>query len=778
MRTKIIKRASLVVLILVFTLTPRLNAGAITSDNDENEPWLRTTAVDGKGRIYCDEGTKALLSALCSNSAQTLSETTSNNLVTVTMHVNAGEGQFEGEADPLVHSKEFYFRDSFDDYTKPVSERNDYVFAGWSKSPEATSVDVIAGETRISNVGTDLYAVWSNKSYVYYHVINGFWENPVDGEAYSEIIMEYNSGSNFQSLTPTPRTVENVYNFVGWFERMSGQGKEYTSSTVIDGFITDVYSAWNYDATKIDRPMELDTEYDFTAGISVPVFTFTAPETAVYEVYTNGIVSGDTDEDSYQGMVRVRNIFDRSLAMEEQMNPESGWGDVHTYYEMQAGETYYIRVGEVSGKYLSAKVAIRKPTMVDVNFHANLPGESGAYFDGDPTKLIKTVAFPVGYDIRIKSIVGLNYDEENYQFATWQTENDDDHSYLIVTEDTTDLYASYVEMITVYLDYNGGYDPFTKAPSCTAKFIPGRSFEAPIDPSIDDPAISFVGWSRNQDATEPDGDIKEGGMDAGLLKNQTLYAVYGEKVPVTYVVNGGGYMVDDPNVTVYETSLGNGHIFYGMAVMHDNENVKHAGWIDQNGERIYETSHIDANYHIDGETTFTAVLNYQLTAFANGGLFPNGGIGGAEVIRAELPYEDEDSTFSLSDILARTGTPIIPDDNTKEFAGFATRADATEPNITDETPLVNLSYIYTVWKDKEEPTPSEDEDSEFNPNKDEESEASVVPNTGVNHSDTDSLTVIYSEAVVTILVLGLVSCYFIRKYHAKNQNLEFLSQPS
>lgn len=763
MNMNYIKRVGLTFFALMFSLMSSLNVSAMGDEKTDDEPWLHTTAANGKGRIYCGEGAKSLFSALCSNSSEALSGTSSSGVVTVTMHVNSGEGHFDGETDPLTHSQEFYFRDSFDDYTKPVSERSDYVFAGWSKSPEATSVDVIAGETRVSNVGTDLYAVWSNKAYVYYHIINGFWENPADGEVYSEIIMEYNSGSTFQNLTPAPRTVENVYDFVGWYERMSGQGEEYTTSTVIDKFITDVYSAWNYNVEKIDNRMELNTEYDFTAGVSVPIFTFTAPETAVYEVYTDGIVSGDTDDDSYQGMVRVRNIFDRGLSIEEQMNPAEGWGDVHTYYEMQAGETYYIRVGEVSGKYLSAKIAVRKPTMVNVNLHANLPGETGAYFNGDPTKLTETIAFPVGYDIRTKSIDGLNYDEENYQFGTWQAENDDGHSYLLITEDTTDLYASYVEMTTVYLDYNGGYDPFTKAPSYAAKFIPGRSFQTPVDPAISNPAISFVGWSRNQSATEPDSDIIEGGMDAGSLKNQTLYAVYGEKVPVTFIVHGGGYMVDDPNITVFETSIGKGHIFYGMAVMHDNENIKHSGWIDQNGERIYETSEYDSNYHVNGESIFTAVLDYQLTAFANGGLFPNGGIGGAEIIRAEVPYEDEDSTFSLSDILARTGTPIVPDDDTKEFAGFATRADATEPNITDETPLVNLNYIYAVWKDREEPTPSED-DTDTDEDGSEETETPAVPNTGANFLGIDGATMAYSGIVAMILILSLVSGCLIRKH--------------
>lgn len=702
------KRAGLASMALALLLAlplPLMSTPDVVALSADGNSWSEYVAGD---RTYCDAGAASLFVAICSEAAPQLLGTEPNNasgVVTVTMHVNDGEGYFEGEADPLVHPKDFYFRDGFDDYTEPVSTRADYVFAGWSKSPAATTVDVVVGGDRAGSVGTDLYAVWSNKAYVYYHTPGGVWEDPDSGELYQHILMEYDAGSHFQYLDPNPQPLEgNIYNFVGWYEKMSGEGTEYTPATIIDTLITDVYSAWNYNAGNIDA-MELDVKYDFTSGVSVPVFAFTAPETAVYEVYTEGIVS--PEEDALQGMVRIRNIFDYGLAMESQMDPSTGWGDVHTYYEMQAGETYYIRVGEAGGKFLSAKLAVRKPTMVNITFHAN---EASAYFDGDPAKTTKNVAFPVGYDIRTKFVDGLEYDTENMAFGRWETENDDGHSWLLVTEDTTDLYAEYVEMISVYLDYNGGYDPFTEEPNTVAKFIPGYCFETPIDPVVDNPALSFVGWSRNPAATEPDADITEGLTGAEAFHGQTFYAVYGEKVPVTFVTEYGGYMADDPNVTVYETSLAAGHVFYGMAVMHANENVKHTGWIDQNGERLYETSDVDGNYHISGETTFTAVLEYRLTAFANGGVFPNGGIGGAEILGVQVPYGGGATTFSTDEVLDRTGTPVSYDAS-KHFVGFATTADATEPDIIDGvTPVEDLNYIYVVWgeNDPDEPDTPED----------------------------------------------------------------------
>ena len=739
MRKNIVKRAGLAFFALVFGALPMAKAGAVENN------------YTSKGKTYCDAGAASVFVAICSNSTPTLlgsEPTTASGLVTITMHVKAGEGHFEGEADPLTHSKEFYFRDPFDDYTEPVSERSDYVFAGWSRSEAATTVDFSPTDVRAGQVGSDIYAVWSNKAYVYYHTPNGIWREPGTGDEYQHVLMEYTPGTAFQYLNPDPQPLESRnYDFVGWYERMNGQGLHYTNETIIDTLITDVYSAWNYNAEGIDNEMLLNEKYDVTVGVSVPVFTFTAPETATYEIYTEGIVS--EGEDAFQGMVRVQDIFDRNLAMESQIDPSTGWGDVHTFYEMRAGETYYIRFGEAQGNFLRFKASIRKATMVNITFDADKDGTMGAYFGTDPAQTSKVMAFPVGYDIRTEMMEDLNYDDENVSFGVWNTLDDDGHSYLLVTEDLTYVYAWYVEMVTVHLDYNGGYDPFDKDEhSMDAKFIPGSHFETPIDPDIDDPAIDFVGWSRDPHATKPDEDIIEANTSADTLKNETLYAVWGEKVPVTFVVGGGAFMLDDPNITVFEDARAKGHVFYGMSVMHFDSRVRHLGWTDQDGEFIWPWD-VVGDYHIKGETTFTAVLGFRLTAFANGGLFPYGGIAGAEIIGVEVPYEDEDSVFYIDDILDRTGIPVNQEDENKRFLGFATTPDATEPDIIDgETRLVYLDHIFAVWGD-----PKEDEDEEVPP----------VPDTGANTKQIEMITSSSIVLFATVIVMIPFGVFAVRK---------------
>ena len=720
------------------SLVSALNASATGGTDGENqeaeERWIN---YDPEGEIYSVGDAQENFDGLHADRELLGANANDDGIVTITMHVKEGEGHFEGEENPQIHSKSYYFRDLYIDYTEPVSDRgNGYVFAGWSSREEADAVDITVGNVAAGRIPSDIYAVWSDKAYVYYHIPSGYWE--YQGQAYQHIMAEYDAGAEFQLLkNPDPVPFEDdTYVYAGWYTELFGRGEEIREGDPVTAYELDVYLAWNYDTDAIDA-LELNTPEHVEVGYQSPVLKFTPEEDGIYEIYTDGIVSDPSSEDTlYQGMLRIRDLWDHGLAIESQMDPSEGWGDVHAYLEMEAGTTYYIRLDEAGGHDIDFNVLVRKSQMVDVTFDADKDGLYNGHFDGDPEQTTKVVSLPVGYDIKSKSIPGLEYDDENFAFGVWKTNPDDGHSWLLVTEDLDYVYASYVEMITVHLDYNGGHHPYyPEEHTYDAKFMPGKTFETPIDPVVDDPALAFAGWAFESDATEPDPEITEGATDAEAFKNQTLYAVYSQKAPVTFVVNGGGYMADDPNLTVYETSYGIGHIFYGMAVMHDNPRVKHSGWVDQDGVRTYMTDGVDGRYRIHGETTFTAVLNYEVLVDGNGGLLPNGGFGPAEEIRVEIPYEDEDSTFSIEDALERTGEPYLPDDDTKEFAGFATTPNATEPDVDDDTLLIDLDTVYVVWKDKEEPEP------EPTPASDDEPEAPEVPNTGANTITAERVTV-------------------------------------
>ena len=623
----------------------------------------------------------------------------------ITMH--AGDhGHFaDGEhdaGDDKSRTKSYFFADKFDDYTKPVRDDAGYVFAGWSKNPEATSADVELGELTAAQIGTDLYAVWSDTAYVNYQIYNGSWTNPADGNDYTSVMASYAVGAHFQPLSPSPTPDSNVYNFVGWNTDIYGEGDPLTAETVIDEYYIDAYSEWEYATDRIDDELSLDEEKDVTVGVSIPVFKFTAPETAIYEIYTNGI---EYDEEmKYQGFIRLRNVKDGSLAKEEYIDPTQGFTDVHLYYEMQAGETYYARFGETDGNYLHFKAGIRKATMKTVTFDSNRG--SGAWYGNDHSQTTKEVEVPVGENVIRLFLDDLNYDETKISFNVWQTEPDPDeiHNYCIITDSTDTVYADWTEVVAINLDYNGGHDHFQpEITSKVATYPRWVKFETQMDPDIDDPSKDFAGWSRDPQAAVPDTDIVEGENEATDYDGETFYAVYTDKVLTTYKTTGGTFMMNDPDATSYEASRGTGHIFYGMSVMSSNPRIEHVGWVDDKGNSTSATSDIDGTYHINGDTTFTALLKYKILAEGNGGHFVVGcGLGTCDREPLEISYTEEDSTFSYDDAKRTVGIPVSYEEG-KSFIGYATTPDATEPDaidgVTRLTDLDGVDALYAVWAD-------------------------------------------------------------------------------
>lgn len=670
-----------------------------------NDAWGTPTSDSNiKEKAYCGESYKNRFSACdgyTATSQPIVSSQNGSGYIDVSLHSGA-HGHFD-EGDPDTYTKTWHRVDSFNEYTAPIADDAGYVFAGWSTFADASEPNVEIGAVRVGELSTgdtlDLYAVWSDTVYVYYYINNGFWESP-SGDIYQIVLMEYPAGSHFQSLPSNPAPFQNVYNFRGWNTQMNSGGTPLDSSTVLNKYISEAYVVWEYDPTRVDAfeltTDETDTKWlDVTVGVSVPVFRFTAPSAGYYEIYTSGI-------SDLTGVIYVQDAFDRKQAGEELIDPTVGFSDVHAYYEMQAGETIYIRFLEGVGNFMTLRAAIRQPETCTVTFDAN---HSSAHFGEDQSQTTMDIVLPKGKDIKRLFLSELAYDETSISWGSWiknREPSTDEPSYLLVEGPMT-VYALYTERITVHLDFNGGYHPFDKdVHSIDAKFKPSEKFETPNDPDIDNPHLDFVGWARSATATEPDSDIIEGGTPAADLKNQTLYAVYGDKVTTTFRTTAGAYMLEDPSVTVYESTRGDGHIFYGMSIQHYNLNVKHEGWVDQNGVEVFATSDIDGLYHIHGDTTFTPILKYEMNAQANGGYFVEGcGLGTCNSEPVRVPFGEDSLKFSYSAVSEKAGTPL-PNDTSKYFLGYATSAIATEPDIIDgSTWLEDLAEIYAVWGDDE-----------------------------------------------------------------------------
>ena len=630
--------------------------------------------------------------------------------VQITMHsgpaAHEDYGRFEdGRHDEgNIHTRtiEVFFADSITDYTKPASNRDGYIFAGWSSDPEAKDVDVFTGEGKAVEIGSDIYAVWTDKVNVIYGIPDGVWENPETGDEYQYIQMNYSVGQNFQELPSQSTALRPLFNYLefdGWYSDLNAKGTRYTTSSVIgDELESWIYAAWKYIPERIDNELTLGTDSDISIGVARPVYKFTAPESAIYEFYTKDI----NPDDDLHVTLRVTGDHTEELATEKPIDPTESTGNKHTYYEMEAGKTYYIAFGETYNNVAHFKAGVKKAEMVTVTFDANY-GDNKAWFDGDHSKTTKEVEFPVGAEISSEYISGHEMDENFIKFHHWSLvpAGSDEDYYVMVTGPMT-VYAQYIKMAAINLDYNGGYNPYDKnIHSEVVTFNRDTKFETPMDPKIDIPDKDFAGWSRNKNATEPDADIIEGRTASYELDGETLYAVWTDKVVVTFKTIGGAYMMDDPNATVFETTYGKGHIFYGMAVMHDNYRVEGEGWMDQDGNVTSVVSISDPDYRITGDTVFTSVLHYRMTAVGNGGHFIIGcGFGACEREAVPHRYYGHDSTFSYAEAKKHVGIPAS-DEEGKYFIGYATSPDATEPDIIDgETRLEDLGLIYAVWGDE------------------------------------------------------------------------------
>lgn len=112
-----------------------------------------------------------------------------------------------------------------------------------------------------------------------------------------------------------------------------------------------------------------------------------------------------------------------------------------------------------------------------------------------------------------------------------------------------------------------------------------------------------------------------------------------------------------------------------------------------------------ANYHSILASAYTTEgLTYALVMIIN----ESGNVDIQECFSlATLTYDANGGTGSVAPVKAMVGYPIDLSDGTgltaptgKEFAGWATSASATEPDITSPLAIEKNTTIYAVWVDE------------------------------------------------------------------------------
>ncbi|MCR4841523.1 MAG: InlB B-repeat-containing protein [Lachnospiraceae bacterium] len=497
-----------------------------------------------------------------------------------------------------------------------------------------------------------------------------------------QVFDSYEKGSTFApSAVPVPNS--ECFEFDGWYTGLQGRGERYTETSVINGDV-DLYANW--------KPVD-DFIPEITDGSLFPtevygmgvIFSFTPDETAMYEAYTTG-----NDPDA--GFPNVRILNDRLIAVANSRSADYDFNAVAAT-ELTAGETYYVEYSSVFGSYLSYNAGFKKSELVPVTFHSNTKNGEKAYFDNDPSVVVKTVNVRKGAHLEHYRESGLWVDEDqDMTLAGWVLDPEfEDADEEIIAESPVDLYAVYDRYRSVILDGNGGcYEVLGEdVTSIRFAYHEGQLFDCDMIPTSPYPDKVYAGWATTPDATEPNVFEGEYYYDLG----EVLYAVYADPVKVTFNANGG-YFFANPDLTEFNAVYGKGHSFYSVHIENEDPNMEIMGWMDQNGNFIPYSSITYAGYRFTEDTVLTAVWGRYVVIDANGGCF----LGDEEFTAARVLFPLIEA-FDSEYVSALLGEPEYIGTE-KEFAGWATTPDAECADIIDgEFDLSTTNRIYAVWKD-------------------------------------------------------------------------------
>ena len=600
----------------------------------------------------------------------------------VTLH--AGEFGYFGSPSVKEMTTYQFIGDTFNEEAEPDAADTSHLFLGWATSPDATVPEIFVRNTNTKTFENDLYAVWTDNVDLYYFCNDGYIEK--DGEIYEAIQMNYPVGANFKVIIPTNYDAEGRFAFDGWYTGYFGHGEKYTEETVINTYETELYPKWIFKDDNIEV-LELDKDYHINLEGSGHLYRFTPAESTVYEISTKGMPEND---ELYTAYIRLLNADTSQIedSYEYDFN-----GDAALSYEMEAGKTYYFQIREGIGRPVECDLNIHKCEYAKITFHANRDGKQDAYFDGDKTKSEKVINIGYGNEIWDYARTGLNLESyDKLLFAGWSLDpNSTWPEDVLKVEGDMDVYAVYEEHAVMTLSAEGG--AFTFDGESDTKILPvleGRYFDPEIEPRCLDNTKSFAGWSTEKGATAPN--VEEGEVLMTDLPD-TLYAVWTDKVLVTFDANGG-YFLSNPEITTYDSVKGIGHRFDGLTLYPNDPQLRPYGWTDQDGVFIPYTSLSYTPYKIKGDTTYTAVWKREVDVNANGGYF----------------LDDPDATilslFFLLDepFSCEYGEPVSFDPN-KEFIGWSSSWRAEEVDvIPGETPTEGLTTVYAVWGDKAEDT--------------------------------------------------------------------------
>ena len=597
--------------------------------------------------------------------------------VTVTLH--AGEQGFFGEGE--IHDLESvqFFGGVFTEKRVPEAVDPAMMFAGWATESGAEKANVFSGKTSIGQVGTELFAVWTDDCTVRYLAEGGLIETGAENVEEYELTVE--PGTAFQLLNAVSADPD-VFDFDGWYEILpEGILRDVDQDTLINGPETVVHARWIRSAERAEQII-IGQAREIATEEGPVVFAFTPDETTFYLIRTQ-------DTEAGAACIEVKDGYELGVAEKRAEDDES---DASLCTELKAGETYFLFFSDRDGYELFTTAVIEKAECVQVTFHANRGQNQDAWFDGNPETVVKTKDIAIGEDLSDYGSFGLACEDQSVEFYGWAADPDASKAEKLIVEDALDVYAVYRSLQMLTLDANGGaFDENGAVKTYALRYAAGALFENLPEPIHDDNLVQFAGWSRDRNAEKPDEDIVESMTRCEDLPEE-VFAVYTEKILITFDANGG-YMEDDFNEQSLRVTTGQGHVFSGVSVKHDDPQKSLLGWIDEEEVFIPATGISEVPYRFEKDMVFTAVWGHTVCIDANGGSFGEAGLKVLSILLAdEQPLEMETLREEIDN--------LTHEDPCKIFMGWAQTADAEGPDVYEgETLVKDLDTVYAVWQD-------------------------------------------------------------------------------
>lgn len=602
--------------------------------------------------------------------------------VTLTFHANGGyfpswEWDEETQSEKLIRkdtvSGEYEIGAPFYlCWEAPLHDNETMVLLGWAEEKNATEPSVFEnGETTVDGL-SDLWAVWAEGIPVTYHANKDgmeFYDD--DGSLHTEITRYY-----------AKETIIYTGNMPFRYSRPEG-------------------TLWHWEMFSTDPDTNDMGCQEITLTEPVDLYCFWYEGVEIFFDSNGGYYWNNPEMTSSNPVFSLGETIDLSSYMWEELNPpESGKTLLGWSWSKDGSD----RVTEIT-----VTADMEKRTLyaiwgdgIPVTFHIN---NSEAWFldeNGDKTDTTVQIFAPNQELSSISSYVYFEIEEEtlwSFKGLSLEPEMTDYEEWSLAITEPIDVYFLWNEGFYIRINANGGY--FSDNPddpdawlSCTVGDIYNLNIlyrDILMPPSGDK---TLIGWSWSEDGSDP---FTELAITRDMV-NQTIYAVWGTGIPVTFHINNPeAWFIDDEGnrVDSVQRYYAEGTEFFSYEYWPPFEMGDDAPWefaglsLDPDGAGEEEWSIVIAE-PIDVYCVWSELIEIYLDA--NGGYFYDDPSMSENTVRSRLS--------TSYNVYAEWKRVLTAPEEGKVLVGWSWSADGSDPFkeiiISKE---MQGNTIYAVWAD-------------------------------------------------------------------------------